>query len=212
MSRESPERLRRCDWATADPLLLAYHDVEWGTPVHDDRTHFEFLVLDGAQAGLSWLTVLRKREAYRRAFDGFDAFKISKYTARKVRSLLADPGIIRNRQKIESAVGNAKAFLAVQREVGSFDAYIWRFVGGKTKVNRWRTLRQLPAKTKESEAMSRDLRERSFRFVGPTICYAFMQAAGLVNDHVVSCFRYRELVDTAATASVSEYIPSSKPP
>jgi len=162
-------------------------------PVHDDRKLFEFLVLDAAQAGLSWITILRKRENYRKAFAGFDARKIARFDAAKVRALLNDPGIVRNRQKVESAVANARSFLAVQKEFGSFDAYIWGFVGGKTKRNAWRTLKQLPAKTAESEAMSKDLVKRGFRFVGPTICYAFMQAAGMVNDHLVDCFRYREV-------------------
>ncbi len=183
----------RCPWPGTDPLYVAYHDEEWGVPVHDDRRLFEFLVLDAAQAGLSWITILRKRENYRKAFAGFDARKIARYDAAKVRALLADPGIVRNRQKVESAVANARAFLAVQKEFGSFDAYIWGFVGGKTKRNAWRTLKQLPAKTAESEAMSKDLVRRSFRFVGPTICYAFMQAAGMVNDHLVGCFRYKEV-------------------
>ncbi len=171
-------------------MLEAYHDTEWGVPLHDDRALFEYLVLDGAQAGLSWMTVLRKRENYRRAFDGFDPRKVARYDARKVRSLLADAGIIRNRLKIESAIANAMRFLAVQSEFGSFDAYVWRFVGGASKVNRWREMRQIPARTKESDAMSRALKERGFRFVGSTICYAFMQAAGMVNDHLVSCFRH----------------------
>ncbi len=183
----------RCPWPGTDPLYVAYHDEEWGVPVHDDRKLFEFLVLDAAQAGLSWLTILRKRENYRRAFAGFDARKIARYDAAKVRALLVDPGIVRNRLKVESAVANARAFLAVQKEFGSFDAYIWGFVGGATKRNAWRTLKQLPAKTAESEAMSKDLIRRGFRFVGPTICYAFMQAAGMVNDHLVDCFRYKEV-------------------
>ena len=187
---EAASARRRCEWAEGDPLLQAYHDTEWGTPVHDDRTLFEFLVLDAAQAGLSWLTVLRKRENYRRAFGEFDPEKVARYDSRKVRALLADPGIIRNRLKIESAIGNAKAFLAIRREFGSFDAYIWRFVRGRPKRNRWRELGQIPARTKESDEMSRALRERGFRFVGPSFCYAFMQAAGMVNDHVISCFRY----------------------
>jgi len=187
---EAVSAKRRCEWAEGDPLLRSYHDTEWGTPLHDDQALFEFLVLDAAQAGLSWLTVLRKRENYRRAFGGFDPEKVARYDSRKVRALLADPGIIRNRLKIESAIGNAKAFLAIQREFGSFDTYIWEFVRGRPKRNRRRALRQIPARTKESDEMSRALRERGFRFVGPTICYAFMQAAGMVNDHVISCFRY----------------------
>jgi len=170
--------------------MVDYHDTEWGTPEHDDRKLFEFLVLEGAQAGLSWLTVLRKRERYRAAFDGFDPKKIARYDSRKMRSLLADDGIIRNRLKISAAVQNAKAFLAVQDEFGSFDAFIWRFVGGRPIDNGWRTVNQIPARTRESERMSEALREREFRFVGPTICYAHMQACGMVNDHLVSCFRH----------------------
>lgn len=186
---------KRCGWAVLnDPLYLAYHDREWGVPVHDDRALFEFLVLEGAQAGLSWGTILRKRENFRRAFGGFDPKAVSRYDRRKVAQLLRDPGIIRNRLKIESAVRNAGAFLEVEKEFGSFDAYVWRFVGGRTKVNRWRILKEVPASTPESEAMSRDLLKRGFRFVGPTICYAHMQATGMVNDHLVSCFRYRELL------------------
>lgn len=189
----APER-PRCGWAKLSNLLyLAYHDEEWGVPVHDDRTHFEFLVLDGAQAGLSWETILNKRAAYRQAFDRFDPRKVAAYDAAKVRSLLADPGIVRNRLKVESAVANARAFLEVQREFGSFDAWIWRFVGGRTRQNRWRSLGRIPPRTAESVAMSRDLLARGFRFVGPTICYAYMQAAGLVNDHLVRCFRHAEL-------------------
>ncbi|MFN2432005.1 MAG: DNA-3-methyladenine glycosylase I [Gemmatimonadota bacterium] len=189
------ESLTRCGWCGAEPLYVAYHDVEWGVPLHDDRRIFEMLVLEGAQDGLNWLTVLRKREAYRAAFDGFDAEKVATYGARKLRSLLANPGIIRNRQKIEAAVGNARAFLAVQEEFGSFDGYVWRFVGGAPKQNAWKTLGELPAATAESEAMSRDLRDRGFRFVGPTICYAHMQATGMVNDHLVGCFRHREVAE-----------------
>jgi DNA-3-methyladenine glycosylase I len=181
----------RCSWPGTDPLYVEYHDKEWGVPVHDDIKHFEFLVLDGAQAGLSWLTILRKRENYRKAFSGFDPKKVARFNAAKIERLLKDPGIVRNRLKVESAVTSAKAFLKVQKEFGSFDAYIWSFVGGKTKQNSWKTLKQIPAKTTESEAMSKDLKARGFRFVGPTICYAYMQAAGLVNDHVVECFRYK---------------------
>ncbi|HEY6282306.1 MAG TPA: DNA-3-methyladenine glycosylase I [Nitrososphaerales archaeon] len=185
----------RCGWASLDdPLYLDYHDKEWGVPVHDDRTLFEFLVLEGAQAGLSWGTILRKRENFRRAFDDFDPRKVSRYDERKVTRLLGDSGIIRNKLKIRSAVKNAKAFLKVQAEFGSFDVYSWRFVGGKTKVNRWRSLGEIPAWTPESEAMSKDLLARGFGFVGPTICYAHMQATGMVNDHVTSCFRYGELL------------------
>lgn len=184
---------RRCGWSTSDPLYLEYHDKEWGTPVHDDRKLFEMLILEGAQAGLSWITILRKRENYRKAFDRFDAKKIARYDRRKVQRLLSDAGIIRNRLKIEAAIGNAKAFLAVQNEFGSFDRYIRQFTGGKPRVNRWKKLKQIPATTRESDAMSRDLKERGFRFVGSTICYAFMQAVGIVNDHITSCFRHREL-------------------
>jgi DNA-3-methyladenine glycosylase I len=184
---------RRCPWPGVDPLYVAYHDDEWGVPVHDDRTHFEFLVLDGAQAGLSWLTILRKRENYRKAFARFEPQKVARFDEERIERLLLDPGIVRNRQKIVSAVDNARAFLAVRKEFDSFDAYIWSFVGGKTMRNRWASLREIPAKTPESEAMSKDLIRRGFRFVGPTICYAYMQAAGLVNDHLTGCFRYREL-------------------
>lgn len=171
-----------------------YHDKEWGVPVHDDRRLYEFLVLEGAQAGLSWGTILRKRENFRRAFEGFDPKRVSRYGKTEVNRLLADPGIIRNRLKIESAIQNAKTFILVQDEFGSFDAYVWRFVGGRTKVNRWTTMKEIPAITPESEAMSKDILKRGFRFVGPTICYAHMQATGMVNDHVTSCFRYKELV------------------
>lgn len=171
--------------------MLAYHDEEWGTPLHDDRLLFEFLILEGAQAGLSWRTILNKRENYRRAFDRFDAKKIARYDARKKKQLLADAGIVRNRLKIESTIDNARAFLDVQDEFGNFDAYIWRFVEGKPIRNEWRALKEIPARTKESDAMNKDLKKRGFRFVGSTICYAFMQATGMVNDHVVDCFRYR---------------------
>ncbi len=185
--------INRCEWCGTDPLYVQYHDTEWGVPVHDDRIHFEFLLLDGAQAGLSWITILRKRENYRTAFDGFDPQKIAQYDDAKIAELLANPGIIRNRQKINAAVKNARAFLAVQAEFGSFDAYIWQFTEGRTIQNAWRTMAELPAFTPESEAMSRDLKRRGFSFVGPTICYAYMQSAGMVNDHIVSCFRYAEL-------------------
>jgi DNA-3-methyladenine glycosylase I len=185
--------VERCAWCGEDPLYVAYHDEEWGVPVHDDRRLFEFLVLEGAQAGLSWLTILRKREAYREAFSGFDPAAVARYDGRAVRRLLRNAGIVRNRLKVESAVANARAFLDVQEEFGSFDAYVWRFVGGKPRRNAWRTMRQIPAVTAEAEVLSRDLRSRGFRFVGPTICYAHMQATGMVNDHVVGCFRYREV-------------------
>jgi DNA-3-methyladenine glycosylase I len=184
---------RSCEWPSDDPLMIEYHDREWGTPVHDDRRQFEFLVLEGAQAGLSWRTVLHKREAYRKAFAGFDPAKVARFGARETRKLLADPGIIRNQLKIGSAIKNARAFLAVQEEFGTFDAYIWRFVGGQPKVNRWRSLREIPAKTRESDALSQDLKQRGFTFVGSTIVYAHMQAAGLVNDHIVGCWRWKGL-------------------
>jgi DNA-3-methyladenine glycosylase I len=179
----------RCAWPSND-LSILYHDCEWGVPQHDDHTLFEFLILEGAQAGLSWDTILQKRANYRAAFDGFDPKKIARYDRRKVRALLRDEGIVRNRLKIASAIQNAKAFLAVQKEFGSFDCYIWQFVGGKPRVNAWRLGKRLPAFTPESDAMSKDLKKRGFNFVGSTICYAFMQATGMVNDHAVECFRY----------------------
>jgi len=190
-----PEPIARCPWPAfaRDPLYLAYHDDEWGKPVHDDRVHFEFLVLEGAQAGLSWSTILHRREGYRKAFAAFDPEKVARFTKAAVGKLLKDTGIIRNRLKIESAIGNAKLFLEVQREFGSFDAYVWRFVDGRPKVNRWRSIRQIPPTSNESDALSKDLKSRGFKFVGSTIVYAHMQATGLVNDHVVSCFRCREL-------------------
>jgi DNA-3-methyladenine glycosylase I len=184
---------RRCPWAGTDPLSVAYHDTEWGTPLHDDRKLFELLILEGAQAGLSWLTILKRREDYREAFDHFDPRSVAAYNNRKVEALLRNPGIIRNRRKVEAAVGNARAFLAVQEEFGSFDRYIWRFVGGHPMRNAWNSGEEIPASTPESIAMSRDLKRRGFGFVGPTICYAFMQAVGMVNDHIVECFRYGEL-------------------
>ena len=183
----------RCDWAGDDPLMISYHDEEWGVPVHDDRRLVEFLVLEGAQAGLSWRTILRKRENYRRAFADFDPVRVAAYGEREVARLLADPGIVRNRRKIAAAVENARRCLEVRVEFGSFDGYLWRFVGGKPIVNRHRSMSELPSETKESRAMSRDLAARGFRFVGPTICYAFMQAVGMVNDHLVPCFRHRDL-------------------
>ncbi len=186
-------RLKRCEWPGTDPLYVTYHDTEWGVPCHDDRALFEHLVLDGAQAGLSWITILRKRENYRKAFAGFDPQKVAKFGPARVERLLRDPGIVRNRLKVESAVANARAFLKVQDEQGSFDRFIWEFVGGRTIRNRWRELGEIPAETAESRAMSKALRARGFRFVGPTICYAFMQAAGLVNDHLVGCFRHRQV-------------------
>jgi DNA-3-methyladenine glycosylase I len=183
----------RCEWAGTDPLMIEYHDREWGKPVHDDRTLFEFLILEGAQAGLSWSTVLKKRARYRQVFDNFDAAKVARYSEKKTAKLLTDPGIIRNRLKVASAVRNAKACLAVQEEYGSFDSFIWQFVGGAPIINRWRSLKQIPARTAESDAMSRELDRHGFNFVGSTICYAFMQAVGMVNDHTVDCFRYEEL-------------------
>ena len=185
--------MKRCDWANRSELEQSYHDLEWGVEIHDDRTLFEFLVLEGAQAGLSWSTILKKRTAYRRAFDNFDARKISNYSEKTVSRLLANPEIIRNRLKINTAVTNARAFLKVQEEFGSFDCYIWQFVKGKPIRNSWQTMTDIPSSTPESVAMSKDLKKRGFKFVGPTICYAFMQAVGMVNDHVADCFRYREL-------------------
>ena len=184
---------KRCTWGELNDIERAYHDNEWGTPVHDDRVFFEFLILEGAQAGLSWDTVLKKRERYRQVYSGFDPQKVARYTQARIEKLMTDPGIIRNRLKLESSVTNARAFLAVQKEFGSFDAYVWRFVDGHPKVNRWRSMRDVPAETTESKALSRDLKLRGFRFVGSTICYAFMQATGLVNDHIVTCFRHGEL-------------------
>ena len=185
---------RRCAWVPeGDALYLAYHDEEWGVPSHDDRYLFEMLVLEGAQAGLSWSTILRKREGYREAFAGFDPASVARFGERDVERLLGDSGIVRNRLKVESAIANARTTLAVQEELGSLDALLWSFVGGEPRVNRWRSLGEIPAETEESRAMSKELKRRGFRFVGPTICYAFMQAAGLVNDHVVDCFRYREV-------------------
>jgi len=179
----------RCAWASNE-LSIRYHDEEWGVPVHDDRTLFEFLILEGAQAGLSWNTILNKRENYRKAFDGFDPARVARYDRRKIERLLRDPGIVRNKLKIASAVGNAKAFLQVQNKFGSFDVYIWQFVEGKPRVNSPKSMKQVPARTPESDAMSKDLKKRGFKFVGSTICYAFMQAVGMVNDHVVGCFRH----------------------
>jgi DNA-3-methyladenine glycosylase I len=182
----------RCAWATND-RAIPYHDAEWGVPVHDDRIQFEFLILEAAQAGLSWDTILRRRDGYRRAFDDFEVDKVAAYGPEKVAALLADPGIIRNRLKVAAAITNAGAFLKVRDEFGSFDAYIWRFVGGRPRVNAWRTLAEIPASTAESDALSKDLKRRGFTFVGSTICYAHMQAIGMVNDHTVDCFRYAEL-------------------
>jgi len=186
-SRPAP---RRCAWAGSDPLYVAYHDREWGVPLHDDTRLFEMLVLEGAQAGLSWITILRKRARYRQVFDGFDARRVARYTPAKVEKLLQDPGIVRNRAKVEGTVRSARAFLDVVKEHGRFDRYVWQFVGGRPIRNRWRSTGDVPAETRESRAMSRDLKGRGFTFVGPTICYAFMQATGMVDDHLVSCFRH----------------------
>ena len=187
-----PPTVARCAWPKSE-LDIAYHDAEWGVPVHDDRVLFEFLTLEGAQAGLSWSTILKKRERYQRVFAEFDPVRVARFTAARIDRIVADPGIVRHRGKIESTVSNAKAFLRVQKEFGSFDAYLWRFVDGSPRVNRWRTLREIPASTAESDALSRDLKARGFRFVGSTICYAFMQAVGMVNDHLIDCYRYREV-------------------
>lgn len=183
----------RCDWGTTSPLYVDYHDNEWGVPVHDDRKLFEFLILEGAQAGLSWETVLKKRENYRKAFSNFDPEKISRYGDKKIEALLGDKGIIRNRLKITSAINNAKRFLEVRKEFETFDTYIWQFVDGRSITNRYKSIRELPATTKISDAMSKDLKKRGFTFVGSTICYAHMQATGMVNDHIVDCYRYKEI-------------------
>jgi DNA-3-methyladenine glycosylase I len=192
MARKSTSPPARCPWAEGEQYV-EYHDREWGVPVHDDRLLFEFLILEGAQAGLSWATILKKRANYRLAFDAFDPAIVARYGQKKQASLLNDPGIVRNRLKIESAIGNAKAFLAVQKEFGRFDEFIWGFVGGEPKQNRWVKIGEVPASTPESDAMSKELKRRGFRFVGSTICYAFMQAVGMVNDHLVDCFRHAEL-------------------
>ena len=191
--------IRRCGWCGEDALYVAYHDKEWGMPVHDDRRLFEFLILEGAQAGLSWITILRKRENYRQAFAGFDAGKVARFGARDVARLLADPGIVRNRLKVGAAISNAQRFLDVQEAFGSFDAYIWRFVDGRPIINRWKSLKQVPASTQASDALSRDLKQRGFKFVGSTICYAHMQATGMVNDHLVGCFRHGEIISKMET-------------
>jgi DNA-3-methyladenine glycosylase I len=188
------DNLRRCTWAGSDPLYVAYHDLEWGVPVHDDRILFEFLILEGAQAGLSWSTILKKRDNYRFAFDQFDPSLVAYYNDSKVAELLSNPGIVRNRRKIDAAISNAQAFLAVQSEFGSFDHYIWSFIGGSTVQNAWKSLPEIPANTPQSDTMSKDLLRRGFKYVGTTICYAFMQAVGMVNDHTVDCFRYAELL------------------
>jgi len=192
MAKSGNQAPVRCGWATGE-RMIRYHDEEWGVPVHDDRTLFEFLILEGAQAGLSWSTILNKRENYRRAFEGFDPKRVARYDQRKIERLLRDPGIVRNKLKIASTIASAKAFLSVQKEFGSFDRYIWQFVEGKPRRNSRKSLKQVPARTPESDAMSKDLKRRGFNFVGSTICYAFMQAVGMVNDHVVDCFRYAVL-------------------
>jgi DNA-3-methyladenine glycosylase I len=192
--RSATKTVKRCPWVRVDdPLMLQYHDHEWGVPVHDDRKHFEFLVLEAAQAGLSWSIVLKKREGYRRAFDGFDPEKVARFSSPRIEKLALDPGIIRNRMKIEAAVRNARAFLKIQEEFGSFDSYCCRFVDGQPKLNRWRIMRQIPATSDESDAFSKDLKRRGFSFVGSTVVYAHMQAVGMVNDHLVACFRYRKI-------------------
>lgn len=190
---EFPDGKKRCGWPTDNQMMIDYHDHEWGVPVHDDRKLFEFMILDAVQAGLSWAIVLKKRENFRRAFDNFEPERIVRYTAKDVKRLLADAGIVRNRLKITSAISNAKQFLKIRHEFGSFDSYIWQFTGGRMLVHKYRRLSQLPAKSREAEAMSKDLKNRGFTFVGPTICYAFMQAAGMVNDHLVDCYRYTEV-------------------
>jgi DNA-3-methyladenine glycosylase I len=196
----SDDTLVRCAWATT-PLGIAYHDTEWGVPVHDERLLFEFLILEGAQAGLSWRTILNKREGYRRAFAGFDPATVARFTSARIERLMLDAGIVRNRMKIASAVANARATLAVQRELGSLETYLWSLVGGRPIVNAWRSMGEIPAETPVSKAMSKDLKRRGFAFVGPTVCYAFMQATGLVNDHVVDCFRYREVARASRRSS-----------
>src|SRR6201988_2307002 len=197
-SAASPDK--RCSWVSVDgPLLLRYHDREWGVPIHSDRKHFEVLVLSGAQAGLNWSLVLKKREGYRRAFDKFDPEKVARYSERQIQTLMTDPEIIRNRMKIEAAVRNARAFLKTQEEFGDFDSYCWRFVGGRPKLNRWKATGQIPATSPESDAFSKDLKQRGFSFVGSTVVYAYMQSVGMVNDHLVDCFRYREIRQLSRT-------------
>lgn len=186
------DNITRCEWVSDDPLYRAYHDDEWGVPVHDDRTLFEFLLLEGAQAGLAWITILKKREGYRKLFAGFDPEQVARFTPARLEKILLNPAIVRHRLKVESAVTNARAFLDVQEEFGTFDAYLWRFVDGEPKVGAWKNLAEVPVKTAESDALSKDLKHRGFKFVGSTICYAYMQAVGLVNDHVVGCFRYEK--------------------
>ncbi|MFH2050388.1 MAG: DNA-3-methyladenine glycosylase I [bacterium] len=187
------KQIIRCKWCESDPIYIKYHDEEWGVPVHDDQKLFEFLVLEGAQAGLSWLTILKRREGYRKAFANFDVNKVARFTSKKIEKILSDSGVIRNRLKVESAVNNARAFLKIQEEFGSFDRYNWRFVNGERIVNKWKKLDQIPAKSKEAESFSKDLKQRGFNFVGPTIIYAHMQATGMVNDHLINCFRYKEV-------------------
>ena len=199
----------RCGWSLGDPLYCAYHDREWGVPLHDDRRLFELLCLEGAQAGLAWITILRKRANYRRAFDRFDPRKVAGYGAPRVRSLLADSGIVRNRLKVKAAIQNARAFLALRKELGSFDRYLWGFVDGTPRTNAWKTLKEVPPRTPESDALSRALRERGFTFVGSTICYAFMQSAGLVNDHTTDCFRHAEVAGLGAAAGIPRRRPGS---
>jgi DNA-3-methyladenine glycosylase I len=201
MSKASKQR-KRCSWVNAeDPLLVKYHDHEWGVPAHHDNKHFEILVLSGAQAGLNWSLVLKKREGYRRAFDKFDPEKVARYTEKRIQGLIANPEIIRNRMKIEGAVQNARAVLKIQEKFGDFNSYCWQFVGGRPKQSRWKTIGQIPATSPESEAFSKDLKQRGFSFVGPTVIYAYMQAAGLVNDHLADCFRYREIQREGAATS-----------
>jgi len=195
MKKNNTDKTRkiRCEWVPDNPLYRKYHDKEWGVPVHDNRRLFEFLILEGMQAGLSWSTILNKRENFRAAFDNFEARKIAEYDDKKIEELISNKGIIRNRRKIEAAIKNARAFLDITKEFGSFDSYIWQFVGGEPKKNSWKSVKDIPAKTSESEAMSKDLSRRGFKFIGPTICYAFMQAVGVVNDHTVDCFRYNQI-------------------
>jgi len=210
MPPRTPPPRRRCAWAGSDPLYLEYHDTEWGVPHHDDRALFELLTLEGAQAGLSWITILRKREQYRRAFDNFDAEQVARYGKRRVDRLLRDPGIVRNRLKVEAAVCNARSVLRLREEFGTLDRYLWSFVGARPIQNRWRSLAEIPAETDISRTMSKDLLRRGFRFVGPTICYAFMQAAGLVNDHTIDCFRHREIQQRQGARRSRLQVPSRR--
>jgi len=192
-TNETNKKLNRCEWCGTDQLYVQYHDEEWGVPVHDDRKLFEMLILEGAQAGLSWITILKKRENYKKLFDNFDVNKVSKYSEKKIAKLLENPGIIRNKLKVNSTITNAQAFIKIQKEFGSFDKYIWQFVNGKPIVNKFKSLKEIPAKTEISDLMSKDLNKRGFKFVGSTICYAFMQATGMVNDHTTKCFRYKKV-------------------